>query len=1174
MSRDVEVGIHNEGRTIFVKSVEGDRHFDQDEDEGASYSKGTTLPRLKDTRIKDDGKRREMVSEMADDQTARDNNGYKIDFGAWYVRKTFKFIKMETKRSPEEMAKDAEKFVKIAEFKESVLICVDDAEKITDSWVEVVNRIGGVFSANLTFLTNGLGQQILSRIDIPPCREIETVPVISTSFATGSAVMDPDQNKQYFGPVDQQKQEQLGPKSEQCDKIRVALLLEDASPDDVMRYKLAILKAYSEVEPYCIKMITDGSKELLNSIADNSYFYDRRGVLILKNGGLLSSVLYSFIEAFRNGSEMVGQAEEDVKSVCQEYFSENDRVDVGELIIENIKQNIAKFFTFDETEKMNDQKMKTVILNVSGEGLQAPIIFLMDSNKEACDALSNPEYFKNNDTTLIYENSGLLPCLLANYITDEKKELLDKCLLDYHQFQDTNIFFENIDQNISKLKVHDANNPESNHMLSRVVTFMEKVAKNCPIFDSKSVPQKFSYLAIKTVLCENRPAIFEKWPCHQIEIDTFLFCNLRFHWHDKDVRKESKIAEHFGILSDDDCNKPEWQQMGTNINKAIEKLSNGIIANCFHEDGKPNVEIISPIQALIINRLFCMQFDFVKMLWKYDKENILVNTVMIWILINGILKEKTFAREYAADDLAKLKEYFAAAIKWPLDKMPGDFYNEEKNFISHKILLFQGQPLFLAAGGGKFCDFLTHAVTKRCITEGWNNHNTDGHDGDNDADDNDIGKAGYKRIQKVLNKPLIKFYIHMVMYAVSYLLLAYYTLQEKAKASAVIKWVLLTMISSLFVDELRQALGDKQYSIRISLKRWWSDGWNKLDAFSMMIYYLAFILDSAGVISASRLLFSTFTFIWCLKFYQFLRAFESLGTYIILVQKMLPQLGNFAIVALIAIISYGVFMTSILFPNITFASWSVLIMVLLRPYLLLFAETGINEYDLSTINTIYNTPKIETASEIIMVVGMCLFLMFGGVLLLNILIAIFSGIYEEVKEESVKLWALNDLQLLQEFQRKPVLPIPFSLPVNIFLLFKRRLTKPKVDSLHDLQSSLFFKTLQRLITREYPEWIEKQERISETVIRDIDTQVGELNKMCHSKHDELQTVISCQHEDVKEMLKEHQENVTSLNAKVDDMKKKIDKVVVQCREMSTLLKCLNESRKEKIYGKINKEQRM
>ena len=1192
MSRDLEAGIHDDETIPLVEIVGRERHSNEDEDEGASCCEGTTSPCLNNAGEEDDDKRQEIISDMADNETVESRMKHKIDICEEEGEETFKFIKMKTKPSAEEVAKDAKMFVEIAEFvDESFLVCIEDAEKITDSWLDVAYRLTWAFMTNFMLLTNGLGQKLLRRWEND--WRMETVCVTSTSFVTGTAVTDSAHNKQYFGVVDHPKQEQWGR------GIRVVLLLEDASPVDVMKYRLAIFKAYSEVEPYCMKMITDGSKEFLNSMADNSYFSDRRGVLIFKNGGLLSSVLFSFVEAFRNGSEMVEEAEEDMKSVCKEYFSENDCIDVVDLITDNIKQNIAKLSTFDDTEEINDEKMKSVILNVLVEGLRAPVTFLLDSSKDICDALSNPEYFKNNNTTLIFEKCGGIPCILADYLQSGKRKRTADCLLIL--FMDIDNFFANIDQHISMLRVYIANSQESNSMVSRVATFMQKIIKKVDSVNSLSVAEKFSYLSIFTALSQNKPEMFENWPCRQIEIDTYIYCNLRFHWHDTDVRSESKIAEHFEIFRGYDCNKPEWQHMGTNINKAVEKLSNGNIANCFQEDGKPNVEIISPIQALIINRLFCMQLDFVKMLWKFDKENILENAVMIWILINGILKEKIFAREYAADDLVKLKEYFAAAIKWPLDELHCCCnHHQQNNFLRDRIVLFRKLPLHLVAGDGKFYEFLTHTVTKRCISQEWNNHNTDDDDSDDYDNDNDDSKAGYKRIQKVLNKPLIKFYIHMVMYAVSYLLLAYYTLQQKAKASAVIKWVLLTMISSLFVDELRQALGEKQYSIRISLKRWWSDGWNKLDAFSMVIYYIAFILECAGVINASRLLFSTFTFIWCLKFYQFLRAFESLGTYIILVQKMLPQLGNFAIVAIIAIISYGVFMTSILFPNITFKSWSVFIMVLLRPYLLLFAETGINEYDLSTKNTIYNTPKIETASEIIMVVGMCVFLMFGGVLLLNLLIAIFSGIYEEVKEESVKLWALNDLQLLQEFQRKPVLPIPFSLPINVFRLFKRRLTKPKAYPVPDFEIYLYQIGLKQDLTEKLPDWKEKQEASSESTIRGIDTQVAELHKLYQSKNNEIQSAMGSQHKDVKEIqeflkktskesneraakseahimdvLKEHQENslkimeekvqklegamgenAQEVNTRVNEMEKKIE-------EISTLLKQLIESTIEK-----------
>ena len=56
-------------------------------------------------------------------------------------------------------------------------------------------------------------------------------------------------------------------------------------------------------------------------------------------------------------------------------------------------------------------------------------------------------------------------------------------------------------------------------------------------------------------------------------------------------------------------------------------------------------------------------------------------------------------------------------------------------------------------------------------------------------------------------------------------------------------------------------------------------------------------------------------------------------------------MGNFGLVALIALIGYGVFMTSTLLPNHSLKSWSTVIVLLIRPYLLLFAETGINEFE-------------------------------------------------------------------------------------------------------------------------------------------------------------------------------------------------------------------------------------
>ena len=47
-----------------------------------------------------------------------------------------------------------------------------------------------------------------------------------------------------------------------------------------------------------------------------------------------------------------------------------------------------------------------------------------------------------------------------------------------------------------------------------------------------------------------------------------------------------------------------------------------------------------------------------------------------------------------------------------------------------------------------------------------------------------------------------------------------------------------------------------------------------------------------------------------------------------------------------------------------------------------------------------------------------------------------SGIYEDVKEKSELHWVINGCHLLREFRKKPILPIPFSLPIDIITIIK------------------------------------------------------------------------------------------------------------------------------------------
>ena len=51
------------------------------------------------------------------------------------------------------------------------------------------------------------------------------------------------------------------------------------------------------------------------------------------------------------------------------------------------------------------------------------------------------------------------------------------------------------------------------------------------------------------------------------------------------------------------------------------------------------------------------------------------------------------------------------------------------------------------------------------------------------------------------------------------------------------------------------------------------------------------------------------------------------------------------------------------------------------------------------------------------------------------LLAIYSAIHEETKERATEIWMFEQYELLEEFKKKPLLPIPFSIFENTWKLF-------------------------------------------------------------------------------------------------------------------------------------------
>lgn len=67
---------------------------------------------------------------------------------------------------------------------------------------------------------------------------------------------------------------------------------------------------------------------------------------------------------------------------------------------------------------------------------------------------------------------------------------------------------------------------------------------------------------------------------------------------------------------------------------------------------------------------------------------------------------------------------------------------------------------------------------------------------------------------------------------------------------------------------------------------------------------------------------------------------------------------------------------------------------------------------------------------------MSIYLLIANILLINLLIAVFNNIFNEVNAVSHQVWMFQRFTVVMEYEQKPILPPPFIIICHVFLLFK------------------------------------------------------------------------------------------------------------------------------------------
>jgi len=479
-----------------------------------------------------------------------------------------------------------------------------------------------------------------------------------------------------------------------------------------------------------------------------------------------------------------------------------------------------------------------------------------------------------------------------------------------------------------------------------------------------------------------------------------------------------------------------------------EKLDN------FMDEDYCSKESMTPCQELMIWAVFTGMFEMAETFWKHETSRSLENALVLFRLYRSMskrLKNIDALKRQALSSQACTFEQRAVEL---LSLCYAEAPESATEIIAKKLPLWGNQSLISLAAGGMSRNFVSHICCQLYLKEIWH--------GKQEAKRRPrkgmMWKKGTKEVRyydeidrikrrrggctkiarhyaEIVNflflVPKGKVVLHMFMYLIFLGCFVYKLLIKNEKARPGL-WIYVNIfVAAATIESICEILSIRKRTVGMKARVWFHSMWKKLEVLSILIFYLGMGL-TFKFDRSSRAVLALALVAWIVKFSQFYRMIHSLGPYLTMVYRMLLHMSSFLWVLLTVVVAFGIFLFSFLYSAESL-SWMILFKLLFRPYLLVFGELGISNYSIGKVQTVFGTTKLDTARELIAVFGMCVYILVANVLLLNMLIAVFNNIYEDVKENSEKIWRFDRYHLIMEYSSKPSFPPPFS---SLFYLFR------------------------------------------------------------------------------------------------------------------------------------------
>ncbi|XP_076821173.1 transient receptor potential cation channel subfamily M member-like 2 isoform X2 [Clavelina lepadiformis] len=307
-----------------------------------------------------------------------------------------------------------------------------------------------------------------------------------------------------------------------------------------------------------------------------------------------------------------------------------------------------------------------------------------------------------------------------------------------------------------------------------------------------------------------------------------------------------------------------------------------------------------------------------------------------------------------------------------------------------------------------------------------------------------------EKIYAFYQAPLVKFIMH-VLFFVGFLLFFAYNivfdfdrdLNGTCHGSCIHShWILLGWTTAIAIDEFHEIYRTKSKVLWKKVVMWISEPENILDVIAFYFFFPGIFLSLSNDVHdnyAGRELLACSFCIYTMRLFSLFRVHGSLGPKLLMVTRMMKDLGTFLFIWAIILFAYGVSSQALLFPKERNVG-EVFKGIITRPYWHIYGELSLDEVDYDEKDNTYHcndsipsTDRVCPNKSEFVPILLGIYMLLVSVLLLNFLIAMFSYTFDKLICKTDVIWKFQQYQLVEEYYHYPCLVAP----LNIFYYLYR-----------------------------------------------------------------------------------------------------------------------------------------